>query len=225
MAENMDATGSGEQQDKRGLSRRTVLAGAAWSVPVIAVATAAPAMAASPPVVIDFGQSTACKIPGNSMGFCYNKGYVLWARFVNETNTDYYVTVTGLVLGLPSDPQGEVPQCVLGMTNPGIAEPCPPTASSCMYVPANQTTILGVFTNANADSGSDWVTVSLSLYTQPGCGGPAESYTLDPYNLTGGSWTGVNPNGAPTGSCVFPYADMCFTPPTACGTSCSSAPA
>lgn len=65
MAENMDATGSGEQQEKRGMSRRTVLAGAAWSVPVIAVATAAPAMAASPPVIITF-EGEACKHPGAS---------------------------------------------------------------------------------------------------------------------------------------------------------------
>ena len=46
-------------------SRRTVVRGAAWSVPVIAVAAQAPAFAASaPPIIITYVGATKC--PGNS---------------------------------------------------------------------------------------------------------------------------------------------------------------
>ena len=51
-----------------GVSRRTVVKGAAWAVPVVAVASAVPAMAASPcEPVITFG-GLSCKCPGQSTG-------------------------------------------------------------------------------------------------------------------------------------------------------------
>lgn len=55
----------GREQDKSGINRRTVMKGAAWSVPVIMVATAAPAMAASPPVFVD-AWGPFCKHPGEN---------------------------------------------------------------------------------------------------------------------------------------------------------------
>lgn len=53
--------------DKQGLrpNRRTVVRGAAWTVPVVAVAASAPAFATSP-TPPDFGKLTACKLPGQS---------------------------------------------------------------------------------------------------------------------------------------------------------------
>ena len=224
MAENMDATGSGEQQEKRGLSRRTVLAGAAWSVPVIAVASAAPAMAASPPVTILFGQSTACTIPGESQrDSCFEKGYVLWARFINESSTDYYVRIDAVVLGLPTDPGGAISQCVVGMTDP-FSVTCPPTVSNCMLVPGETDEgtpeIYGVFTNAASESSSDWVTVTLSWFADSAClGTPLGTATLDPALVIGSPWTGSNANGA-TGGCEIPAGATCFDPPIICGTQC-----
>lgn len=47
-----------------GVSRRTVVKGAAWAVPVVAVASAVPAMAASPCVTFTLGPRT-CKDSGN----------------------------------------------------------------------------------------------------------------------------------------------------------------
>lgn len=44
----------------RGPSRRTLVKGAAWSVPVVAVAGAAPALAASPVIIYNSGES--CKV-------------------------------------------------------------------------------------------------------------------------------------------------------------------
>lgn len=58
----------------RGPSRRTLVKGAAWSVPVVAVAGAAPAHAASPGQVI-LTQVAACKSPGNSCK-TFKKGYI-----------------------------------------------------------------------------------------------------------------------------------------------------
>ena len=49
-------------------SRRTVVRGAAWSVPVIAVAAPIPAFAASYPPVIITGYTEAGKCPGKSAG-------------------------------------------------------------------------------------------------------------------------------------------------------------
>lgn len=43
---------SDQHTPKRGIPRRTVVAGTAWSVPAIIVASAAPAMAASGPVIL-----------------------------------------------------------------------------------------------------------------------------------------------------------------------------
>lgn len=50
------------------ISRRTLAVGAAWSVPVIAVASAAPAMAASECLKVTFGEGS-CKDPGNPFGY------------------------------------------------------------------------------------------------------------------------------------------------------------
>ncbi|GGN08728.1 hypothetical protein GCM10009721_40720 [Terrabacter tumescens] len=54
---------------RRGVSRRTVTRGAAWSVPAVVVASAAPAIAASGPSPTN-AVGTACKLPGNSAQGC-----------------------------------------------------------------------------------------------------------------------------------------------------------
>jgi hypothetical protein len=65
---------------KRGISRRTVVAGTAWAVPAIVVASAAPAMAASGPVVLT---GRACKDPGSGQG---DKSYYFEVTLTNTTN-------------------------------------------------------------------------------------------------------------------------------------------
>jgi hypothetical protein len=51
-------------------NRRTLVRGAAWSIPVVAIAAHAPAFAAStaPPTVSGVGAYTACKQPGGPNG-------------------------------------------------------------------------------------------------------------------------------------------------------------
>ncbi|SOC51728.1 hypothetical protein [Ornithinimicrobium cerasi] len=71
-------------------TRRTLVKGAAWSVPVVAVAGAAPAFAASggPPSVVVGG---ACKLPGNSCGDVFVKGYIFDVTITNGTTEPIYI--------------------------------------------------------------------------------------------------------------------------------------
>jgi hypothetical protein len=73
-------------------TRRTVVKGAAWAVPAVVVASAAPAFAASGH--IDFQQTYACKNPGASCAT--NKfGYQFTVTVTNTFPADCVVTVTG----------------------------------------------------------------------------------------------------------------------------------
>lgn len=68
----------------KGVTRRTVVKGAAWAVPVIAVASAAPAFAASP-----------VRQPGDH---CYQGGYAgnAFRFYVNQpTNVGDFITISG----------------------------------------------------------------------------------------------------------------------------------
>ena len=56
------------------INRRTVTKGIAWSVPAVALASAAPAFAASPIVTVDPAYN-ACKLPGGSCSI--KKGYAM----------------------------------------------------------------------------------------------------------------------------------------------------
>ncbi|WOP17217.1 hypothetical protein [Raineyella sp. LH-20] len=53
-------------------SRRTIVKGAAWAVPAIAVASATPAMAASPECLQFTLGPSACKWPGSGNNWSYN---------------------------------------------------------------------------------------------------------------------------------------------------------
>lgn len=75
---------------RAGVSRRSVVKGAAWAVPAVAVASAAPAMAASKGPISFTGK--ACKLPGNS-GDVY-KGYVFELISNNEKNKNPLDAVT-----------------------------------------------------------------------------------------------------------------------------------
>ncbi|WP_374929094.1 hypothetical protein [Kytococcus sedentarius] len=74
------------------ISRRKLVQGAAWTAPAIAVATAAPALAASPgtPIVIDEEAEGSCKFPGESRG---QKAYRIAVHFTNESQVTGTVTI------------------------------------------------------------------------------------------------------------------------------------
>ena len=76
-----------------GPSRRTVAKGAAWAVPVIAVSAAAPALASSGGIIVDFRPDLSCKYPGQSTNFTW--GYKLVFNVtVSEASTFCFTDAT-----------------------------------------------------------------------------------------------------------------------------------
>ena len=89
-----------------GVSRRTVAKGAAWAVPTIMAASAAPAFAVSPGEVTMEMINVACKLPGAS---CLDKtgvkkGYLITAIISNFTTLPVYVTVRDGMLKMGTEP-------------------------------------------------------------------------------------------------------------------------
>ena len=186
-------------------SRRTVAKGAAWAVPVVAVASAAPAMAGSlPPVHIDF-TAGGCKIPGNSMKHGYDKGYVLWAKFVNGTSGTVSVRVDKMWVG-------GVLQCLVGIADP--FSPCPMTALTCIQLAPGASKTYGVFSNASTDSSSTDIKIEFTWFESATCGSgtdhPEEQLAA---NVGGSPWAGDKGQG----SCSFitGTTGVCTTPPEA----------
>lgn len=116
---------SDNQNKTIGVSRRTIARGMAWSVPAVAVASAAPAFAASGggPVI---SISAACKIPGNSCGRDLKFGYAFSSTVTNPTNKTIYicaVTITNVVgtdlqfaLSSPALPIAVAPGATISVT-------------------------------------------------------------------------------------------------------------
>jgi hypothetical protein len=82
--------------------RRTLVKGAAWSVPAVAIASQAPAFAASPCLEAAFS-GTSCKEPGQPRDFTYR----LSVCFTNNCAADLTVNVLRYVSnsGVTLDPQ------------------------------------------------------------------------------------------------------------------------
>ncbi|NLT25725.1 MAG: hypothetical protein GXX90_03555 [Microbacteriaceae bacterium] len=78
-------------QQPRGISRRTVAAGAAWAVPAVLFAGAAPAFAVSP--VISGTYESTCKYPGNSIQGC-KFGYRTVTTWTSTAPVDVDVAFT-----------------------------------------------------------------------------------------------------------------------------------
>lgn len=112
MTTNDDQT-TGQLPSK--ISRRTLAAGAAWSVPVIAVASAAPAFALSGDCVDAELSGCSYKEPGAGNDWAYH----FEICFINTCDNDVEVTITKL------------------QTNSGVSIPLPSPAT--ITVPANKT--------------------------------------------------------------------------------------
>lgn len=88
--EHLERTVTEQQREQRGISRRTIAKGAAWTVPALPLMAAAPAYAASGGPPSGFFES-ACKQPGNSCNNRFgpgNPGFIKGYTFVvNITNT------------------------------------------------------------------------------------------------------------------------------------------
>ena len=122
--------------DVGGVSRRRVLTAAAWSLPVVAVGAAAPAMAASPPPFDLTFTGTACKYPGNSGPI--RKGY----RFGVTTshNASYPIVLVVRSFTVNGVPASQVrfwnispAQCGFTCAVPGMAQLCVPAGVTLNY--------------------------------------------------------------------------------------------
>lgn len=92
----------------RTVTRRTVARGIAWTTPVVAIATAAPAFAVSPPDLVVTQSGNACKHPGNPkyyhFTFCFSSTFnttvTLTKMVVNgETSTSVFPTTVVVPAG------------------------------------------------------------------------------------------------------------------------------
>lgn len=91
-------------------TRRTLVKGAAWSVPVVAMGAQAAAadVTCSPnscPTVVTFS-GNACKLPGNSQDIY--KGYRFELVATNQSTTDVVVTINSVTVANVTEPSYEV---------------------------------------------------------------------------------------------------------------------
>ena len=162
---------------RRGVSRRTVVAGAAWSVPAVVVASAAPAMAATP--IVTVGSGVACKHPGAADEKHYHFNLIV----TNNGGTTTTVTITNIILD-PTSGQ-----------NVQFDEPAPFDVaahdSACMPVDSQITTnssqgTLIVDYDYTTESGTESFTAAIDVGSLPPCKPqgipdyPHTGYTCDP---------------------------------------------
>lgn len=82
-------------------SRRTVVRGAAWSVPVIAMVAPVPAFAASYPPIIISGYTEAAKCPGQSAGGNENEFTYIFTFTTDSNNvTPDMFTIEGATVNI-----------------------------------------------------------------------------------------------------------------------------
>jgi hypothetical protein len=176
-------------------SRRTVVKGAAWAVPAVAVAASTPASAASPePPEIDFGQSQLCKLPGNSAAEkCFNKGYVAFLVFDNTENTEDYT-----VCSVDAIFKGDDDLCIVGISD---AETACGTFADEIVIPGGEELTIAVWTNGNDESAGGMFSVTFTG-SFDGCATPEQDTQTG--NLVGAAWpdNGVGSCTARPGNCT-----------------------
>jgi len=137
------------EEQKPGVSRRTVAKAMAWSVPAVALAVPAPAYAASPGIITVSG--AGCKLPGNSQDVF--KGYAFRATISNTTNAAITVTITDMTLG--GDDLGNV--AVIRLS------PCTDLGTNTFVVAANSTFDAALITQNAANSANGQLIISFTV--------------------------------------------------------------
>jgi hypothetical protein len=125
---------------KPGVSRRTVVKGTAWAVPAVVVASAAPAMAASPCITADF-DSTSCKQPGTGQN---NFGFKLLICFTNTCTSPATITVTRIQGNAGSSPSQPVNQTITVAVGQRVCLP-----DFVTYCSANSANFINVYFTVN----------------------------------------------------------------------------
>ncbi|WP_430647046.1 hypothetical protein [Agromyces sp. GXS1127] len=142
------------EEQRPGISRRTVAKAAAWSVPVVALAVSTPAYAASPGIITLDG--TGCKLPGNSASTY--KGYAFSATITNDFNVPITVTITSATLG--------------GADLGGVAvvnlDTCQGTAGSFVIAPNTTYPNIAIVTQNAPNSQNNTLTLNYTISGGPG---------------------------------------------------------
>lgn len=149
-----------ESSQPTGISRRTLVKGAAWSVPIIAVGPALPAFAFTPGFFELDGKS--CKLPGASADTY--KGYA-FGFTANNTNP-FPVTITILSIFIDTDDLGDV---IVIQTDPSSDLVCDPFPVNTITIPAGTllTDLVALTQNAsNSQQGTLVVTYQVQGETQ-----------------------------------------------------------
>lgn len=144
------------EEQRPGISRRTVAKAAAWSVPAIALAVSTPAYAASPGIITVSG--AGCKLPGASQDVF--KGYAFRATISNTTNAPITITIVSMTLG--GEDLGDV----------GVARlnPCSLLGTNTFVVGANSTFDVALLTENAASSANGQLIISYTVD-----GGPVQT--------------------------------------------------
>ena len=158
-------------------SRRSVVKGAAWAVPAVVVAGAAPTVAASAGFLTFSGN--ACKLPGNSQSVF--KGYV-FELFANNAPgplpRDAITEITGIsVSGFPD--LGAFAVVVKGTNDTCSCGPCPGTVLAHTFCTAdghlNQRILIFTSADVTGNSANSTVTVTYKQFdcnNTATCGAP-----------------------------------------------------
>jgi len=128
----------------RGLTRRRVVQGAAWSVPVIAIAAPVPAFAGASQGSLTL-DGTGCKLPGNSNSSY--KGYAFNLNAKNTTALKKCILITSVTLN--SQDLGSV--TVLNLAGSG-ANACVPLGNPICLAPGETLNELALLTTNAANS-------------------------------------------------------------------------
>ena len=177
-------------------SRRSVVIGAAWAVPAVVVAGAAPTVAASPGPINFTGN--ACKLPGNSQDIF--KGYVFELTAVNTPGPDPITGVTVIsnvaINGVPVT-GFQVVQKSGATCTCATCSPAGSTFCDTICTPDGATQRLLVYTNSQETSANSEFSLTFQRYECSTCtpiGGPT--------NLT----SGVLSTPPSQGPCTIPDA-------------------
>lgn len=156
-----------ESVGARTVSRRTVARGIAWTTPVVAVATAAPAFAVSrvPPNLEYIG---ACKYPGNSCKEA-NKGYAFAFTVTNNDARAVTFCDATLVVNEPSPFEDDVTFTYVG---------------GCITVGGGQSGTAYFYFEGSDDSANSPFTGSLTATYANDCGSCDESAMLPAEPIT-----------------------------------------
>jgi hypothetical protein len=130
-------------------SRRSVVKGAAWAVPAVVVAGAAPAMAASQCLTASFS-GLSCKWPGGGQN---NFGYQLQICFTNNCDVEATITVKSIQGNAASSPVFDINPDRVVVVAPGATVCLPPPF--IIYCSKNSNNFIDITVSVNG--GADQV--------------------------------------------------------------------